>query len=196
MQPVEVMSEGMLARVLDRVTDLTADSDVAALSAAYQRHAPEMFRVLRRLGVPDAAVDDAVQDVFFVAWRRRDAFEGRSSQRTWLYGIARKVARDYRRKRERSAQETPELEHLASHTDPAAQREAAEAASLVDAALERMSDALREVFVLVEIEGLSAPEIAEIIGIPLNTVYSRTRLARQQFRALVTPMLQPRGQTP
>jgi RNA polymerase sigma-70 factor (ECF subfamily) len=187
----------MLSLVLDRAAGPTSieDAQLASLVDAYHAHAPEIFRVLRRLGVADAAVDDAVQDVFFVAWRRRNDFEGRSSQRTWLYGIARKVARDYRRKRERAAHETPDFDHLPAGSDPATQSEAAEAARLVDAALERMSEVLREVFVLVEIEQLSAPEIAEVIGVPLNTVYSRTRLARQQFRSLFSAALGP-GETP
>lgn len=186
----------MLPLVLERVVAPTQSEQLSELGHAYDRHAPEIFRVLRRLGVADAALDDAVQDVFYVAWRRREAFEGRSSQRTWLYGIARKVARDYRRKRQRAARESPELEHLPTASDPAAHTENAEAARLVDAALERMSELLREVFVLVEIEELSAPEIAEILGVPLNTVYSRTRLARQQFRTHISQLLEPKGSTP
>ena len=64
-----------------------------------------MFRVLRRLGVTEASAEDALQDVFFVAWRRRSDFEGRAALRTWLYGIALRVARDYRRQRDRRARE-------------------------------------------------------------------------------------------
>jgi len=184
----------MLPLVLDAVPEQTAE--LAELERAYDTYAPEMFRFLRRLGVPDAAVDDAVQDVFFVAWRRREDFQGRSSQRTWLYGIARKVARDHRRRRDRARHETPELDRLPAGSDPAAQTEAAEAARVVDAVLARMSETLRETFVLVEIEQLTAPEIVEILGVPLNTVYSRTRLARAQFRELASALLEPGSSRP
>jgi RNA polymerase sigma-70 factor (ECF subfamily) len=178
----------MLSLVLDRVVGRSS-TELDTLVQAYNAHAPEIFRVLRRLGVADSAVEDAVQDVFAVAWRRRDSFEGRSSQRTWLYGIARKVARDYRRKRQRATRETPDLEALSGGADPGTHSEAVEAARLVDAALKQMSEVLREVFVLVEIEQLTAPEAAEILSVPLNTIYSRIRLARQQFRKLIDPVL-------
>jgi RNA polymerase sigma-70 factor (ECF subfamily) len=178
----------MLSLVLERVTGLSAEQ-THELSISYDLHAVAIFKVLRRLGVPESSLDDAVQDVFFVAWRRRDAFERRSTQRTWLFGIARKVARDYRRRRRRAQTETPELDQMASPLDPTAERNARDASRVVAAALERMSDVLREVFVLVELEELSAPEIAEILGIPVNTVYSRTRLAREQFRTHATALL-------
>lgn len=181
----------MLPLVLDSMPEHTSAQESAELERAYDTYAAEMFRFLRRLGVPDAAVDDAVQDVFFVAWRRRAEFEGRSSQRTWLYGIARRVARDHRRRRDRTHKESPELDQLSTGSDPARQSEAAEAARLVDRVLARMSDTLRETFVLVEIEQLSAPEIAEVVGVPLNTVYSRTRLARDKFRELASSLLEP-----
>jgi RNA polymerase sigma-70 factor (ECF subfamily) len=185
----------MLSLVLDRVVGQSS-AELDTLVDAYNAHAPEIFRVLRRLGVADSAVEDAVQDVFAVAWRRREDFEGRSSQRTWLYGIARKVARDYRRKRQRASRETPDLERLPGGSDPGTHSEAVEAARLVDSALKQMSEVLREVFVLVEIEQLTAPETAEILSVPLNTVYSRTRLARQQFRTLVDAALAPRQVMP
>lgn len=164
----------------------------AELAAAYAEHARPIFRVLRRLGVPDAALDDAVQDVFMVAWRRHDAFEARSSYRTWLYGIARRVARDYRRAREQSERQHAELDLPSGGSSPEAYSESAQAARRVDAVLAQMSTALREVFVLAEIEQLPVTEIAEIVQVPLNTMYSRLRLARSKFSELVQRPL-PRG---
>jgi RNA polymerase sigma-70 factor (ECF subfamily) len=155
------------------------------LAGAYAEHARYIFRVLRRLGVPDTALDDAVQDVFVVAWRRQDAFEHRSSTRTWLYGIARRVARDHRRARQRNDRHDPEVDTISGGSSPEADTESARAARRVDAALARMSDVLREVFVLAEIEQLPVTEIAEIVQAPLNTTYSRLRLARAKFSELV-----------
>ncbi|HKU40912.1 MAG TPA: sigma-70 family RNA polymerase sigma factor [Polyangiales bacterium] len=156
-----------------------------AIARAYDEHAPVIFRVLRRFGVSDAALDDAVQDVFLVACRRYAEFEGRSSTRTWLYGIARRVARDHRLRSRRGAHETHETDKLSASRDAASITEAAEAARLLDTALDGMSEALREVYVLLELEELSAPEIATLLDLPLNTVYSRVRLARQAVRTFV-----------
>src|SRR5262245_44836563 len=69
------------------------------LDAIYEAHVAYVWRVVQRLGVPESSADDAVQDVFLVVHRKLDGFEGRSSIRTWLYGIALRVARDHRRKR-------------------------------------------------------------------------------------------------
>jgi RNA polymerase sigma-70 factor, ECF subfamily len=163
-----------------------------AIASAYDAHAPVIFRVLRRFGVPDVALDDAVQDVFLVACRRYEQFEGRSSTRTWLYGIARKVARDYRRTRTRGLSETADVETLRASRDPASITESIEAARLLDCALEGMSEALREVYVLLELEELTAPEIAVLMGLPLNTVYSRVRLARQHVQRFMRELLATR----
>lgn len=164
-----------------------------AIARAYDEHAPVVFRVLRRFGVSDAALDDAVQDVFLVACRRRTAFEGRSSTRTWLYGIARRVARDHRLRSRRGARETDDTDKLHTSRDPASITEAAEAARLLDSALDGMSETLREAYVLLELEELSAPEIATLLDLPLNTVYSRVRLARQHVQAFVRALSQGRA---
>jgi RNA polymerase sigma-70 factor (ECF subfamily) len=164
---------------------MSAAASRQELAGAYAEYGRYIFRVLRRLGVPDAALDDAVQDVFVVAWRRHEAFEQRSSTRTWLYGIARRVARDHRRARQRTARHDPEVDTISGGSSPEADTESARAARRVDAVLAQMSDVLREVFVLAEIEQLPVTEIAEIVQAPLNTTYSRLRLARAKFSELV-----------
>src|SRR5262245_35620338 len=92
------------------------DAAPPALSfeAVYDEHAETVSRGLRRLGVPDASVDDALQDVFVVVHRRLGEFEGRSTLRTWLFGIALGVARNYRRSARRRA---PEGAHAAPVDD-------------------------------------------------------------------------------
>ncbi len=155
------------------------------LRDAYDAHAPELFRALRRLGVPDSLVEDAVHDTFLVASRRQGEFEGRSSYRTWLYGIARRVARDYRRHALRRGTEQPDFDAVSGGTSPERRVESVRAAQRLDAALAQLSDNLREVFVLVEIEQLPVPEVASVVGAGLNTVYSRLRLAREKLTSLL-----------
>lgn len=154
-----------------------------SLAEVYDQHAAMVWRTLRALGVEEAAVDDAVQDVFLVVHRRLGDFEGRSALSTWIYGIARRVASQYRRRRrhdgdpavlERQAEPGP------SPHDDAARRQAAR---LVMDILAELDDDKREVFVLMELEQLPAPAVAELLSIPVNTAYSRLRLARQRFEA-------------
>jgi RNA polymerase sigma-70 factor (ECF subfamily) len=161
--------------------------DRAAITAAYDEHAPGIFRLLRRLGVPAGAVDDAVQDVFLVAWRRHADFEGRSSTRTWLCGIALRVARDHRNARDRRLRESPELELAHPSPTPESLTAQTEAVRKLDALLAGLNEPLRETFVLIEIEQLSAPEVATLLQTPLNTIYSRLRLAREAIVRAMRP---------
>lgn len=153
------------------------------LGRLYEEHADAVFRALRRWGVPDAAADDALQDVFVVASRKLAEFEGRSTHRTWLFGIALRVARGVRRAR---AHETMGDEEPEGHEAPQDERvDAMRAARLLDRLLAELDDAQREVFVMADMHEMSAPEIAEITGANLNTVYSRLRLARENITAAV-----------
>lgn len=151
-----------------------------------------VWRTARRLRTPEASLDDVVQEIFMVAYRRRDDFEGRSSPKTWLYGIAFNVVRAHRR--ELGAKQ-PHLMLEESPGDPELLVDGAEgphehaakqeAARFLDRFLDNLDDDRRDVFVLAEMEQLSAPEIATVVGAPLNTVYSRLRLARNEFSKAV-----------
>jgi RNA polymerase sigma-70 factor (ECF subfamily) len=156
------------------------------LAAVYEAHFRYVWRCLRSLGVRDAQLDDALQDVFMVVQRRLDDFDGGAELRTWLYAIALNIARKYR---ERLRREPLPLDIEPEQSGPASSAEGAalrgERLALARAALEALSDEQREVFVLARVEQMSAPEIAEVIGIPLNTVYSRLRAARLAFEAEV-----------
>lgn len=145
-----------------------------------------VWRNARRLGVSDGAIDDVVQDVFIIAHRRLPEFEQRSSIRTWLFGILLKVAKDYRRSekrrlaREQTSAELTVLEanDPASATDLIAKKQAA---ALVMELLENLDDDKRAIFVSVELEQMSVSEVAEAIGLNLNTAHARLRSARQAF---------------
>ena len=149
------------------------------LDQVYAQHAPFVFRVLRGMGVSESAVADAAQDVFIVVHRRLPEFDGRAALRTWVFEIAYRVACDYRRKLQRVRAHEPLHDQLRDAAPgPAEQAERNDALRLLSALLDQLDDDKRVVLVLAEVEGLSAPEIAAITGVPLNTVYTRLRRAR------------------
>ena len=151
----------------------------------YESYFDFVWRSLRRLGVHPAALDDAVQEVFLVVHRRLSEFEGRSSLKTWLFGISMHVAQRLARTLARHpADELPDV-LLDRPTTATPQDEAArnEAIILLYAILDELDPDKRAVFVMAELEQLTAPEIAEALGAPLNTVYSRLRAARREFEA-------------
>jgi RNA polymerase sigma-70 factor (ECF subfamily) len=158
-------------------------SESPAIDAIYDAHFRYVWRCLRSLGVNDAALDDAVQDVFIVVQRKLSSFEGRSELATWLYGIALRVARRYRARARAEMAPRAELDavDVPDGVDAESQLEHSERLVLARRALDALDDEKREVFVLSQVEQMSAPEIAAIVGVPVNTVYSRLRAARAAF---------------
>lgn len=133
-------------------------------------------------GVPRAAVDDVVQEVFMVVHRKLGTFEGRSSLRTWLWTIVRRVVRDYLQKHGNAPAGEPLVEdHASTAQGPAEALDQKDAAAVLDRLLARMSDVQREVFVMYEIEEMTGAEIAEALAVNENTVRTRLRAARQIF---------------
>ena len=148
----------------------------------YEQHFDFVWRSLRRLGVRDALLDDAAQDVFVVVHKRLGEFEGRSSLKTWLFGVALRVARNYRRTAQRrDAESLPENVVDTHSPGPHEVTAQAEAVRTLHALLDALSDERRAVFVMMELEQMSAPEVADALGVNLNTVYSRLRKARSEF---------------
>ncbi|PZR06966.1 MAG: RNA polymerase subunit sigma-70 [Archangium gephyra] len=157
--------------------------DSARFGALYAAHFRSVWRTLQRLGVFPAFTDDAAQEVFVTAWRRWSEFEGRSSERTWLLGIALRVASDVRRK-QRSNDEVP-VKLAIDAPLPDAVTAARQQSRRVEALLRQLDEERREVLLLCDVEGYTIPEVAEATGVNLNTLYTRLRTARQQFEALV-----------
>jgi RNA polymerase sigma-70 factor, ECF subfamily len=160
----------------------------------YDQNVDFVWRVVARLGVRPSAVEDVAQEVFVVVHKKLAQFRGDSQIRTWLFQIARLVVHEHRRTSRRK--DTPlgsdggltEVDSLPTHADASPEHAAArsEAVKVLHAILEDMDDQKREVFVLAELEQLPVPEIATALGVNLNTVYSRLRLARAAFnQALV-----------
>lgn len=148
------------------------------LAQVYDAHCDYVFRCLRSLGVSPSQLEDAVQDVFVVVHQKLASFDGRSALRTWLYAIVIRVARKKRAALARSwAEEVDSAGSDCTEQKVAAREELA----LAHRALASLDRDKREVFVLLEVERMSAPEVAEVLSLPVNTVYSRLRLARLAF---------------
>ena len=164
------------------VAAMRQDQEPLVFEAVYARHFRGVWRTLRRLGVTDARLDDAAQDVFVVVHRKLAEFQG-GSLRAWLYAIAVRVASDYRRDvfHRRTARLSITLADAAP--GPARVTELNESVRLLHSLLEELDVDKRTVFVLGELEQLSTPEIAEVLQVNVNTVYSRQRAARSQFDA-------------
>ena len=164
----------------------TASPEARDFPSVYQQHFDFVWRSLRRLGVPQSAVDDAHQEVFLVAYRRLAEFQGRSKLKTWLFGITLNVARHQRRASQRDQAREP-LSDTVPDAAPGPLESAAksEAVLMLNAFLEGLDDDKRAVFILAELEQMTAAEVAEATQTNLRTVYSRLRAARQEFEAAV-----------
>jgi RNA polymerase sigma-70 factor (ECF subfamily) len=160
--------------------------EMAAWRELFGDHGPYLRRLLGRIGVESADVDDALQDVFIVAHRRIGDFDGRSRIRTWLTGIALRVASQGRRRavarlgRRLVGAPTP-----APVPTPEELTEISQGRPVLHDILASLGERKRAVFVLYEIEGLEGDEIARMLDCSINTVWSRLRHARAEFQKAV-----------
>lgn len=157
------------------------------------------WRNLRRLGVRESQLRDAAQDVFLVVHRRLADFEGRGTLRAWLYSIVVRVASQYRRTRLRKDLEHTDDPDGVADTKTLGPEDNAgqnEDVRLLLSLLDQLDEAKREVFVLSDLEGLTAPEVAELLELKLNTVYSRLRAARLELKAALERCRGPEGSQP
>jgi RNA polymerase sigma-70 factor (ECF subfamily) len=164
---------------------------VAGFAALYDEHFQFVWRCLRGLGVQSSQLEDATQDVFVVVHQRLATFEHESLLRTWIFGIVRRIAYRYRRSALRKPT-APAPEHETETTDPGPHEHAqdVEAAAFVDEFAGKLDQRKREVFVLGVLEGLSVPDVAATLGVPLNTAYTRLRRARAEFRRALTERME------
>jgi RNA polymerase sigma-70 factor, ECF subfamily len=145
-----------------------------------------IWRLLARLGVRDSDLDDTVQQVFMVLVQRKDLELEAGSERSFLFGVALKVVRTYRRTLARRREANcPPPEQIDPGVSPEALAEKHRALSLLDEILESMPMDLRLPFVLFELDDMSTSAIAEMLGIPSGTVASRLRRAREWFERRV-----------
>lgn len=155
----------------------------AEFAAACSLHLDQVWRQLRAMGVAERYLDDATQEVFLIAFRKLGSFEGRAKLSTWLYAIAYRVGCNYRRRARRDAKvDSIEVEHEGDGRDPEQSLLEKQAAHLVQRFCDGLSTKLRDVFVLCILEGRPVPGVADLLGLPENTVHSRIRLVREAFR--------------
>lgn len=162
-----------------RALSLLPDEERSGVEQIYRDYAAFVWRLLRAMGVRDADALDVTQEVFITIHRRLGDTQIRTSLRAWVYGICLRTAANYRRRRhnisERLCWPVP---------DPASNQPDRAGARLdLQRALDRLDEARRAVFLLYEVEGLSMPEVAEALGCPVTTAYSRLHSARKAVRA-------------
>jgi RNA polymerase sigma-70 factor (ECF subfamily) len=162
------------ARPSERTAGLT-------LAEVYRAHAGFVWRVVRRLGVAEEALEDVVHDVFLVVHRRLGDYDGRAALTTWLFGVARGVASNHRRGQARSLRKLSVAPTPTPGPDPEARTEQAQAAAFVRGFLQGLDEDRRLLFELADLEGMKVPEIAEALGMNLNTAYARLRAVREQL---------------
>lgn len=167
--------------------------DEARLRSVVEAHFDTLWRFLRRLGVAEADVDDAVQEVILVLTRKLDGIEvGR--ERSFVMSTAFRVASDARRRVRRRREVDAELlvDLPSSAADPEAFAQKQQMRALFAQALEQLGLDLRAVFVLYELEDFTMAEIAQTLQLPPGTVASRLRRAREAFEKLAARALQMR----
>lgn len=150
----------------------------------YEEYGPHVWRWAARLGVPRDSLDDVVQEVFITLHGRIDDFEGRSSLKTWVFGVTFRVVRNFRRRRSsRPAGDESEVDAIAgSAMHPEAAATQSEAIRLLQRILDGLDDEKREVFVMAELEQLNTTEIGQVLGVSSFTVATRLRAAREAVR--------------
>lgn len=168
-------------------TDDPGEPKAPTFPEVYRTHFPFVWRTLGRLGVREADLLDVTQNVFLVVHRQLAGFEGRSKLTTWLFSICRRVARDYLRSAPIRREVLVDVRNLlslpaASTDSPLRRLDSDELGRMLEAILDRLPEKLRVVFVLFEMEEMSGEDIAHLLEIPVGTVRSRLRLAREAFR--------------
>jgi RNA polymerase sigma-70 factor (ECF subfamily) len=162
------------------------------LADVYRDHFAFVYRSLLRLGIPRSVVEDVAQDVFLVVRRRLGDYDRTRSMSAWLFGIARRVASEWRRSTGRAQRRLDLLPPPPEAETAARSAELGEAAELVRSFLGELDEDHRLVFVLSELEGLSGTEIAEALSTNRNTVYTRLRKARARFEHAIARAQQVR----
>lgn len=162
----------------------------------FESHAAYVLQLLRRLGVREADLEDVAQEVFVVVHAQLPGFEGRSSLKTWICGIALRKSSEYRRKayqrRERLLPDA--LEAQRTEADQETRLERDQRALELERALAQLPEKQLHVFVLYEIEELAMSEVASAVGCPRFTAYARLRAARRALRDRITRSVRKEGQ--
>jgi len=164
-----------------------APPEIPPFKAVYQEYFDFVWTSARRLGIQPSGMDDLIQEVFLVVHAKLHTVEKRESLRSWIYSVVRRTASNHRRARRVHADSSSgppgDGEALSREPTPLENTERNAGFQLLMSLLDQLEPPKREIFALVDVEDLSVPEAAEVLGIPLNTAYSRLRVARQNFEA-------------
>jgi RNA polymerase sigma-70 factor (ECF subfamily) len=160
--------------------------DPMALDQFYRKHARKVLGWSIRLGGPAVDPEDIAHEVFAIAFRKISGFRGDAQPSTWLFVITRNVVSNARRRAairrfvglENGMDELPSpLDGVDENMEQGRRR------LQVQLALEKLKTHQREVLVLMDLEGRTAPEAAQMLGVPAGTVYSRLHYARRAFKS-------------
>ena len=180
-----------------RAVTRLAEREPPRFAEIFEAEFSYVVHTLRRLGVRERDLDDVTQEVFITVHRSLDRFDSSRPVRPWLFGHALRHASDYRRlarhQRELLDGDAGPAEHADERPIADAELAASERRAMVVRALDALDLDRRAVLVLHDIEGNAMPVAAEVLAIPLNTAYSRLRLAREQFRAEVQRLRRTQG---
>jgi RNA polymerase sigma-70 factor (ECF subfamily) len=179
--------------VSNPVEAIRAEASKARLERMFNEHHDFIWRLVRRLGLSPGSADDAAQHVFLVAAERLSDIK-LGSERSFLFGTALRVARSQSRTDRRWVLEEDMDFRRSQAGRPEDLADQHRAIDLMGRILDGMSLDLRTVFILSELEGMTMPEVAALVAIPVGTAASRLRRAREAFRAAVAAVeskLQP-----
>jgi len=168
--------------------ELSTESSLPDFREIFRSECSYVYHSLRRLGVHERDLEDVAHEVFLAIHKKLPEYDPARPLRPWIFAFAFRFAADYRK----LARHRREKLHDRDEADPPDNREsideridAARSRQLVLDALETLDLEKRAVFVMHEIDGNAMPAIAAALGIPVNTAYSRLRLAREQFASAV-----------
>jgi RNA polymerase sigma-70 factor (ECF subfamily) len=177
-------------------TDARAEPRQDTAQRVFREQFPYVFHTLRRLGVPRRDLEDLTHEVFVTFFRRLDAYDDALPIRPWLFGIAfRIVSNDKNRLRMTHEQLGDDGDPEPIDGAPLAddQLELHRRRKLVLDALDTLADDRKAVLIMHDLDGAVMPDVAAVLSIPLNTAYSRLRLAREDFKSAVS-RLRARGE--
>ena len=183
--------------VSNPVPPIRAEASKARLERMFNEHHDFIWRLVRRLGLSPGGADDAAQHVFLVAAERLADIK-LGSERSFLFGTALRVARSQSRSDRRWVLEEDMDFRRSQAGRPEDLADQHRAIDLMGRILDGMALDLRTVFILSELEGMTMPEVAALVQIPVGTAASRLRRAREAFRAAVAAVeakLQPGPKT-
>ncbi len=154
-------------------------------AALFRAHYPKVVRWLTVLGIPPGSADDVAQEVFIIAHRKLDQLRPDASPSAWLLGISRRVGATHRRSHMRAKARDKQAAPPEELPNPEAVAMRSQAAQLLQDFLASLPEEQRLVFVLYEMDGANATEIAQALDLSPNTVHSRIRLIREKLARVV-----------